>query len=249
MKAVFFDVDYTLIHPGPTFGGTGYGRFAARHGLQVDPTRFAAAVTDAAAELDFARDADTIYRADPFIRYAARVLRGMGAANLGPQLESCAREIYDEWGRPQHFALYDDVLETLRALRGSGYRLGLISNTHRCLASFQRHFAIDPFISAAVSSYEHGRLKPHPSIFRAALAQVGAAPGEGVMVGDSVKHDIAGAQSVGMCAVLLARSGSAPSAPGPGVPVVRSLAELPALLPRLGGAGGGREGSTLPACR
>ena len=77
MKAVFFDVDYTLIHPGPTFGGDGYRAFAARHGLRVDPARFAAAVSEAAAELDFARN--TVYRPDPFIRYAARVLRGMGA--------------------------------------------------------------------------------------------------------------------------------------------------------------------------
>ena len=232
MKAVFFDVDYTLIHPGPTFGGDGYRAFAARHGLRVDPRRFAAAVSDAAAELDFARN--TVYRPDPFIRYAARVLRGMGAAGPEPRLESCAREIYDEWGHPQHFALYDDVLATLRHLHRGGYRLGLISNTHRCLATFQRHFALDPFVSAAVSSYEHGRLKPDPSIFRAALAAVGVAAGEGVMVGDSVPHDIDGARRAGMRAVLLARTGEPASEPGAGVPVVRSLTELPALLPGLG---------------
>ncbi|MCY4026337.1 MAG: HAD family hydrolase [Acidobacteria bacterium] len=230
MKAVFFDVDYTLIYPGPTFGGEGYGAFAARHGLRVEPGRFAAAVTDAAAELDFARD--TVYRPDPFIRYAARVLRGMGADGPEPQLERCAREIYDEWGYPQHFALYDDVLATLRALHRDGYRIGLISNTHRCLATFQRHFALDPFVSVAVSSYEHGRLKPDPSIFRAALAAVGVAAGDGVMVGDSVAHDIDGARRAGMGAVLLVRSGEPPpERPGDDVPVVRTLTELPAVLP------------------
>ena len=232
MKAVFFDVDYTLIHPGPTFGGTGYGAFASRHGLRADPKRFAAAVADATAELDFARN--TVYRPDPFIRYAARVLRGMGAAGPEPQLERCAREIYDEWGYAHHFALYDDVLATLRDLHRRGYRIGLISNTHRCLTSFQRHFALEPFITGAVSSYEHGRLKPDPSIFRAALARLGVSPGDGVMVGDSVPHDIDGARRVGMGAVLLVRSGEPPSEPGAGVPVVRTLAELPAVLPRLG---------------
>ena len=229
MKAVFFDVDYTLIYPGATFGGEGYGAFAARHGLRVDPARFAAAVSAAAAELDFARN--TVYRPDPFIRYAARVLRGMGADGPEPQLERCAREIYDEWGYPQHFALYDDVRATLRALHRDGYRIGLISNTHRCLATFQRHFALDPFVSAAVSSYEHGRLKPDPSIFRAALAAVGVAAGDGVMVGDSVAHDIDGARGAGMGAVLLVRSGEPPAErPGAGVPVVRTLTELPAVL-------------------
>ena len=231
MKAVFFDVDYTLIHPGPTFGGDGYRAFAARHGLRADPRRFAAAVSDATAELDFARN--TVYRPDPFIRYAARVLRGMGAAGPEARLESCAREIYDEWGHPHHFALYDDVLATLGALHRAGYRIGLISNTHRCLATFQRHFALDPFVTAAVSSYEHGRLKPDPSIFRAALAEVGVAAGDGVMVGDSVPHDIDGARQVGMGAVLIARTGEPPATPGAGVPVVRTLTELPAVLPRL----------------
>ena len=119
---------------------------------------------------------------------------------------------------------------TLRALHRGGYRIGLISNTHRCLTTFQRHFALDPFVSAAVSSYEHGRLKPDPSIFRAALDRVGVAPGDGVMVGDSVEHDVDGARQVGMGAVLLVRSGDPPAEPGAGVPVVRTLAELPALL-------------------
>jgi hypothetical protein len=31
ITAVFFDVDFTLIYPGPTFQGEGYARFCARH--------------------------------------------------------------------------------------------------------------------------------------------------------------------------------------------------------------------------
>jgi hypothetical protein len=33
-RAVFFDVDFTLIYPGPTFLGEGYQQFCERHGLQ-----------------------------------------------------------------------------------------------------------------------------------------------------------------------------------------------------------------------
>ena len=75
-KAVFFDVDFTLIYPGPTFDGEGYRRFAARHDLQADPDRFAAAVVAASVELDRAQD--DIYRPELFIRYARRVLEEMG---------------------------------------------------------------------------------------------------------------------------------------------------------------------------
>ena len=33
VSAVFFDVDFTLIYPGPTFQGEGYQRFCAAHGI------------------------------------------------------------------------------------------------------------------------------------------------------------------------------------------------------------------------
>ena len=35
-QAVFFDVDFTLIYPGPAFQGEGYRTFCARHGIEVD---------------------------------------------------------------------------------------------------------------------------------------------------------------------------------------------------------------------
>ena len=34
--AVFFDVDFTLIHPGPRFQASGYFETCVRHGLTVD---------------------------------------------------------------------------------------------------------------------------------------------------------------------------------------------------------------------
>ena len=235
VDAVFFDVDFTLIHPGPAFDGEGYRAFAARHGLQVDASRFEDAVREAAVELE--RLQDGVYRPEPFLRYVSRVLTRMGA--VGDGIETCALEIYDEWALCHHFTLYDDVAPTLAALHAAGYRICLISNTHRCLDSFQSHFDLEPFITAAVSSSEHGYLKPHPSIFRAALDRVGACAEGGVMVGDSMIHDIDGARRVGMAAVLLVRSGQAPETTD-GVPVIRSLAELPDLLAGANGEGPSR---------
>jgi hypothetical protein len=56
-RAVFFDVDFTLIYPGPTFRGEGYQRFCARHGIAVEPRLFDVAVASASAVLDEARNA------------------------------------------------------------------------------------------------------------------------------------------------------------------------------------------------
>jgi putative hydrolase of the HAD superfamily len=181
-------------------------------------------VANASAELDAAQD--QIYRPELFVSYARRVIEEMGGEGSG--LDACAWEIYDEWAACQHFALYEDVLPAMRALYDARLRIGLISNTHRCLTSFQSHFELESFITAAVSSSQHGYMKPHPSIFDAALRLVGVEARDAVMVGDSVRQDIAGAQSVGMRGILIVRSGEA--SVDDGVPVIRSLMELPALL-------------------
>jgi putative hydrolase of the HAD superfamily len=150
----------------------------------------------------------------------------MGGA--GAAVVDCAREIYDEWAENQHFFLYDDVAPVLRELASRGLKIGLISNSHRPLASFQQHFELEGLITAAVSSSEHGFMKPHPSIFIAAMTLAGVEAGESMMVGDSLSHDIDGARRAGMRGVLVHRSDD--PAPRTDVPVIRSMTELPALL-------------------
>jgi len=230
VRAVFFDVDFTLIYPGPMFRGEGYRAFCRRYGMDADPSRFDAAVASAAAVLDGVESA--AYDAEIFVRYTRRIIEQMGGC--GERIDECAREIYAEWALCQHFELYDDVADALRELAAAGLRLGLISNSHRCLASFQSHFELEGVISAAVSSSEHGFMKPHPSIFAAALQLVNAAAHESVMVGDSVKQDVDGALAAGMRAILLHRGGgahaSAADLAARRVPVIASLVELPALL-------------------
>ena len=80
-----------------------------------------------------------------------------------------------------------------------------------------------------MSSSQHGYVKPHPSIFEAALHLIGVDAADAVMVGDSVRQDVDGARQVGMRAILLARAG-VPAEPIDGVPVIGSLTELPAYL-------------------
>lgn len=223
--AVFFDVDFTLIYPGPTFQGEGYQRFCASHGIAVEPARFGHAVRAASAVLD--TEQQHVYDHDIFVRYTRRIIEEMGGS--GPGLEACAREIYDEWAACHHFHLYDDVAPVLRELARRGIKIGLISNSHRSLASFEQHFELEGLISAAISSSEHGYLKPHPSIFQAALQLAGVQPKDSVMVGDSLPHDIEGALRVGMRGVLVHR-GEEPAATVPGVPVIRTLSELAPLI-------------------
>jgi HAD superfamily hydrolase (TIGR01662 family) len=225
VAAVFFDVDFTLIYPGPTFQGEGYHRFAAAHGMEVDPSRFDDAVRAASAILD--EQQEHVYSEDMFVRYTARILEGMGAR--GPAIVACAREVYREWASCHHFFLYDDVEPALRAVHARGIKIGLISNSHRSMQAFEEHFELRGLISAAITSHEHGFMKPHPSIFDAAMKLAGVSAGESVMVGDSLAHDIDGALGAGMRGVLVHRS-DAPVSVHPDVPVVRDLSAILTLL-------------------
>jgi HAD superfamily hydrolase (TIGR01662 family) len=223
-RAVFFDVDFTLIYPGPVFQGVGYRDACARYGVTADASAFDRAVSLASSMLEATGD---VYDPEIFIQYTRRIIEGMGGA--GPGVDRAARDIYDQWAACQHFEMYEDVPDVLRSLHAAGLKIGLISNTQRCLTSFQTHFALEGLFAVAVSSFDHGYMKPHPSIFEAALQQVAVQPHEAVMVGDSLLHDIEGARRLGMRAVLVSRSGRAEDCP-PDVPMIRSLHELPPLL-------------------
>jgi putative hydrolase of the HAD superfamily len=222
IRSVFFDVDFTLIFPGPTFQGEGYRQFCARHGVRVDASRFEDAVQASSFILD--EVGEPSYDHAIFVEYTASIITHMGGT--GPAVNDAAREIYDQWAANHHFELYDDVEPVLRDLVGRGLTVGVISNSHRSLDAFRAHFALDGLIHSSVSSFEHGYLKPHPSIFEEALARAGAEPGSAVMVGDSLRADVLGALAIGMRAVLLRRSGEPPLDLPAGVPVIRSLADL-----------------------
>lgn len=225
-KAVFFDVDFTLIYPGPTFQAEGYRRACAAHGIAVDPARFEAATAASSVILDEVEE--QIYTHDLFVHYTASIIEHMGGR--GEKVIDVAREIYDQWSVNHHFELYDDVAPVLTQLSKSGLIVGAISNSHRSLDAFCEHFSLRGLITVAVSSAEHGYMKPHRSIFDAALAKAGVRPDEAMMVGDSIRHDIDGALAIGMRAVLLRRSGEVPADVPAGLPVIQTLTVLPSVI-------------------
>ena len=199
LRAVLFDVDFTLARPGPELGPEGYVRAGARHGLTLDPARYEEGRQAALAALE--RHPDFEHDDEIWFTFTERIVLGMGGNR--PASYDCAVEITRGWELHENFELYDDVIPVLDVLRRAELKIGLVSNSARDVHAFARHHALD--IDAGISSFHHGKTKPHASIFRAVLDLLGVAPTEAAMVGDTIEADIDGALALGMRAVLVDR--------------------------------------------
>ena len=199
LRAVLFDVDFTLCRPGPELSVERYARIAARHGLTLDTSRYDDARE--AAALNLKRHPELLHDDTIWHRFTEEIFLGMG----GPQeiASDCATEIEQGWEVSENFELYEDALPVLDELRRADLRLGLVSNGIRDLREFVAHHRLD--VDAIVGSRAHGFVKPHPTIFQAALEQLGVDAADTVMVGDSLEEDVEGARALGMRAILVDR--------------------------------------------
>ncbi len=220
LKAVLFDVDFTLFRPGPELGPEGYERTGARHGLALDRESYDEARLAALADLQ--RHPELEHDEELWIRFTEDIIRGMGGDGAGAR--TCAVEVVRQWERHENFFLYEDALPTLDVLRRHGLRIGLVSNGQRDLDGFALHHRLS--VDVCVGSWRHGRVKPHRSIFEAALAALDVTPFESAMIGDSYADDIEGARALGMRAILLDRDGLHEGEPDR----IDTLLALPAVL-------------------
>ena len=220
LRAVLFDVDFTLFRPGPELGPEGYRRVGERHGLALEPGRYEDARAAAIAKLQ--RERELVHDEEVWIAFTEQIVLGMGGDPGGAR--ACATDMVREWERHENFSLYEDALPALEELRRHGLKVGLVTNGQRDLEEFVGHHGIE--VDAMVGSRSHGRTKPHPSIFAAALRILEVRPEEAAMVGDSYEDDIEGARALGMQAILLDRDGLRPDEPER----IDTLLALPAAL-------------------
>ena len=123
------------------------------------------------------------------------------------------------------------VLERLAAR----HHLGIVSNFYGNLDSVLASEGLRELFSTVMDSSVVGVVKPDPAIFLKALAELGCAPADAVMVGDSVPRDMRGAEGLGMRHVLigdLSRPACCPKAMR-----ARSVADLESVLSKSPAAG------------
>lgn len=118
--------------------------------------------------------------------------------------------------------LFPDVIPTLNELRKRGIRLGLISNLATPYKQAFESHRLNDYFDSVVFSCDCGFLKPDPRIFHLALRQLEVDASETIMVGDSFKADVDGANKSGMRGIHLVRSGYS----SPASSVISTLTEL-----------------------
>lgn len=107
-----------------------------------------------------------------------------------------AESLYGILIDPLNWTPYPDTAEVLAGLHRRGIRTAVVSNIAFDVRPAFASIGAAGFVDEFVLSYEVGAVKPDAAIFETALARVGVAAADAVMVGDSDEAD-GGARAVG----------------------------------------------------
>jgi putative hydrolase of the HAD superfamily len=236
IRAVLFDLDDTLFPH----------RESVEAGIHAHRAALGGAFAAAEAAAEFARW--NALEEEHYHRYLAgeidfleqrRARARAFVAPYGIELDDGAAEAWFESYLAHYertWTLHDDVRPCLAALAPRA--LGIITNGDLAFQSAKiLAIGLDALIPIenVVASAEAGVAKPDARIFALAAERLGAAPAEACYVGDRLHTDAIGATRAGLLGVWIDRRGSATAeqlaeAVAEGVPVIRGLTELVALL-------------------
>jgi HAD superfamily hydrolase (TIGR01509 family) len=140
------------------------------------------------------------------------------AATVPCDIDGFPTALYERLLLPDGWRLYADTLPVLRALRAAGVAVAMVSNIGFDLCPLSAALGLAGLVDAYALSYEVGACKPAPQIFRAALDDLGVAPRDAVMVGDTPAD--AGAAALGCRCLIL------PASPPSAVHGLRAVLDL-----------------------
>jgi putative hydrolase of the HAD superfamily len=203
MRTVLLDLDDTLLdhtHSSavalaavcagePALAALPFAEVQADHALLLEELHLE--VLRGALSLDAAR-------AERFRRLLARH-RCAGDADA---LAAAYREAYQSSRQP-----VPGALALLGLLRGRAAVAVVTNNLQVEQEEKLRTLGMAHLVDALVVSETVGVAKPDPAIFHAALRQLGRAPSDAVMLGDSWAADVLGARAAGVAAIWLNRHG------------------------------------------
>jgi putative hydrolase of the HAD superfamily len=125
-----------------------------------------------------------------------------GYAPTEEQLAEAVSRRYATYRAAQ--VLRPDALNTIRALRAQGLKIGLVSDCTHDLSDLWDELELAAYFDATVFSCVERTRKPDRRLFLAATERLGVRPESCLYVGDGGGDELAGSSAVGMHPVLLA---------------------------------------------
>ena len=209
LRAVFFDVGNTLVYAHPSVSEV-CRQVLAEGGHTHDLAAIDSymPLVDAYYEERYAEDdgfwTDEGRTSSVWVGMYSLLCRQLG---IEDEAVALAGRVYEEFGRPERWALYPDVRPALERLRDRGLALGIISNWDTRLRHIMTGLGLGDLLDDVVSSADVGLHKPDPRIFELACERLGVMPAQAAHVGDHHYADYLGASALGMRAVLIDRHG------------------------------------------
>jgi FMN phosphatase YigB (HAD superfamily) len=233
VRALFFDVGYTLMAPYPSILDI-VSQVCADLGQPVSRACLEARLPTAELALRArVRHAPQTWAEDHAIAtvwtaYFTELLRGC----LDPAAPEFAATVAAARGAYEHHTSYDvfpDVVPVLRLLHARGLTMGVISDWDTGLGAILNAHGLNRYFDFAVVSATLRHAKPDPRLFETALRRADAIADYTLHIGDNYVLDVLGARAAGIQPVLIDRPGKVNPA-DVDVPVVRDLYGLLDLL-------------------
>lgn len=143
-------------------------------------------------------------------QYWDHVLRDAGCA-LSPAARAAARPRLCALDAESWTQYREEVWELAARFRAGGRRTAMLSNCGpEVIDRVRAQREVARYFDAMVISWEVGAMKPEPEIYRIALERLGVGPEEALFVDDRAPN-VAGAEAVGMRAMLFQGDASVPA--------------------------------------
>jgi putative hydrolase of the HAD superfamily len=184
IKAVIFDFDGTLLDT-ETCSYDAFCKMYSDYGHELPLEQWALCIGTVNGPFD------------PYTELEIRVGGPLDRAMLKAGFES------DYLERVDCAELRPGVIDTLEEVRRLGLRIGLASSSHR--AWIDKHLeamGIRKYFESIHTSDDVEKVKPHPALYRLALASLGVRAEEAVAVEDSL-HGMNAAKAAGMHAIIV----------------------------------------------
>lgn len=209
-KVIYLDAFGTLFGVKSSVGEL-YSNLACSSGVSTDPKAVNRAFYQSFAASERLAFPNVAAATIPELEFqwwkaiVAKTFERVGALEKFDDFDNFYADLYSYFETAAPWQVYDDTLDSLRRWQAMSIELGIISNFDSRLHRVLSALGLADYFQSVTLSTEVGAAKPSAKIFQTALAKHDCAAQQAWHVGDSEVEDYAGAQSVGIRAILIAR--------------------------------------------